>query len=194
MVQRYIPRWLIEVGLVVAAVMVYRKSASVRDKALAHPLVAAVVRAAPATPAAKRAAYYAISLGVFVAATYRWWVLRRRLLRHDGPIDAARAAAGSAAAAVELASQQLAEVLGHASATERELAACRLAIADMQQAVRRVEQQERKKQGVQQQLPLVEAAEQVDVLVPAGVENVNKGSAFSQAEHVICADDPQPTP
>jgi U3 small nucleolar RNA-associated protein 14 len=60
--------------------------------------------------------------------------------------------------------------------------------------VRRVEQQERKKQGVQQQLPLVEAAEQVDVLVPAGVENVNKGSAFSQAEHVICADDPQPTP
>eukprot|EP01047_Picozoa_sp_COSAG01_P105548 COSAG01_NODE_34754_length_542_cov_3.589165_1_plen_30_part_01 len=30
MVQRYIPRWLIEVGLVVAAVMVYRKSASVR--------------------------------------------------------------------------------------------------------------------------------------------------------------------
>ena len=36
---RYIPRWLIEVGIVVAAVQIYRQSAGVRDKALAHPFV-----------------------------------------------------------------------------------------------------------------------------------------------------------
>lgn len=105
---------------------------------------AGVIRAAPATNRAKRIAYWALSLAVVALAVSRWWFLRKRLLQQDGPLEQARSAATAAAASVDSAALQVAGVVEHSVATERELAACRLAVAEVQQAVRRLEQQQRR--------------------------------------------------
>ena len=141
--QRYVPRWVIEVGLVVAAVQIYRKTAGMRDQFLKQPFVVALSQRT--TNRTKRVVYWLLSLGVFAAAVWRWWVLRKRLLQQqDGPLDQARIAATSAGSAVDAAAQHVAEVVEHASSTDRELAACRLALAELQQALRGAEQQQRK--------------------------------------------------
>ena len=71
-------------------------------------------------------------------------MLRKRLLRSDGAMDLAREATATATCAVDKAADELAEAQTHASAAERELAACRLAIAEMQQALQRVEHEHKK--------------------------------------------------
>lgn len=71
-------------------------------------------------------------------------MLRKRLLRSDGAMDLAREATATATCAVDKAADELAEAQTHASAAERELAACRLAIAEMQQALQRVEHEHKR--------------------------------------------------
>ena len=59
-------------------------------------------------------------------------------------MDLAREAAATATSAVDKAADEIAEAQSHTSAAARELAACRLAIAEMQQALQRVEQEHKK--------------------------------------------------
>ena len=56
-------------------------------------------------------------------------------------MDLAREAAATATSAADKAGDEIAEAQSHTSAAERELAVCRLAIAEMQQALQRVEQE-----------------------------------------------------
>jgi hypothetical protein len=84
-------------------------------------------------------------------------VLRKRLLRSDGAMDLAREASAAATSAVDKAVDEIAEAQAHTSAAERELAACRLAIAEVQQALQRVEQ-EHKKEKREMALQRVRAA------------------------------------
>lgn len=72
-------------------------------------------------------------------------------------MDLAREAAATATSAVDKAVDEMAEAQTHTSAAERELAACRLAIAEMHQALQRVEQ-EHKKERREMALQRVRAA------------------------------------
>ena len=98
----------------------------------------------PASRRARGIGYSVLSLAVFLTAVWRWYALRKRLLQSDGAMDLAREAAASATAAVDKAVDEMAEAQAHTSAAERELAACRLAIAEVQQALQRVEQEHKK--------------------------------------------------
>jgi len=82
---------------------------------------------------------------VFLGAVWRWWSLRKRLLATDDAMDLARAAANAATAAVDKAAKELDEAQARTTAAKRELAASRLSVTEVQQALLRVEQEQRKR-------------------------------------------------
>ena len=138
--------------LVLLTLKVYNKSAALRDKVLSNQMVVVLVRLVPTSNKSKRLAYALLSVGLVVGAVWRWWCLRRRLLSPgDGPLEAARESASKAALALDASSQQVAEMLELMSSVQHELAACRLAITEVQQAVRREENEQQLKRAHPQQ-------------------------------------------
>jgi len=80
----------------------------------------------------------------FRGAVWRGGGLRKRLLATDDAMDLARAAANAATAAVDKAAKELDEAQARTTAAKRELAASRLSVTEVQQALLRVEQEQRK--------------------------------------------------
>ena len=94
-------------------------------------------------------------------------------------MDLAREAAATATSAADKAGDEIAEAQSHTSAAERELAVCRLAIAEMQQALQRVEQ-EHKKEKREMALERVRLA--AKLAAPAGDETGTKKSPVSKTD------------
>ncbi len=97
-------------------------------------------------------------------------------------MDLAREAAAAAISTVDKAADEIAESQSHTSAAERELAACRLAIAEMQQALQRVEQ-EHKKEKRELALERVRAAAKLAAAADNGTKESAPPSPAETATH-----------
>eukprot|EP01050_Picozoa_sp_SAG11_P017113 SAG11_NODE_2426_length_3376_cov_4.541044_1_plen_498_part_00 len=116
-----VPRWVVELALLGTAVGSILKFQRLRNKFLKQPLIARVLRIAIRTRRARQVSYLLLSCFITTAALLRYWALRKKLLKPEGPIHELRSKLAQTMQQMNRVQQLATSVAKRSAAVEDEL-------------------------------------------------------------------------